>query len=77
MPRPQKPDNVIRILKEHDERFVILSSRGKGSHRMIEHPSIDGRRASFPIPYHKGQDLRQGLLSALIRRFKLPKDIFG
>jgi predicted RNA binding protein YcfA (HicA-like mRNA interferase family) len=44
---------------------------------MIEHPDINGHRASMPVPYHRGRDLRQGLLKALIRRFSLPNDIFG
>jgi predicted RNA binding protein YcfA (HicA-like mRNA interferase family) len=44
---------------------------------MIEHPDINGRRASFPVPYHKGRDLQKGILRALIRRFNLPHDVFG
>jgi predicted RNA binding protein YcfA (HicA-like mRNA interferase family) len=42
---------------------------------MIAHPDVGGRRASFPLPYHKGKDLKKGILSALIRRFELPKDL--
>jgi predicted RNA binding protein YcfA (HicA-like mRNA interferase family) len=44
---------------------------------MVEHPDINGRRTSFPVPYHKGRDLKKGLLSGLIRRFNLPRDIFS
>lgn len=77
MPRPQKPDDVVRKLREHDPRFVIYSNRGKGSHRMIFHPDIDGKPCSFPIPYHKGRDTQKGMLKAIIRRFNLPADIFG
>lgn len=77
MPRPHKPDDVIRILREHDSRFVILVNRGKGSHRMIFHPNIEGQKRSFPIPYHRGKELQRGLLKALIRRFNLPNDLFG
>jgi hypothetical protein len=44
---------------------------------MVEHPDINGRRASLPVPYHKGRDLQKGILRALIRRFDLPDDIFG
>ena len=44
---------------------------------MIFHPDVDGKRASYPIPYHKGSDVKKGILSGLIRRFNLPSDIFG
>ena len=77
MPRPHKPDDVFRILREHDSRFVVFVNRGKGSHRMIFHPNIDGQKRSFPIPYHRGKEIQRGLLKALIRRFNLPNDLFG
>ena len=77
VPRPQKADDVFRILREHDSRFDFYSNRGKGSHRMIYHPNIDGKPRSFPIPYHKGRDIQKGLLRSLIRRFNLPTNIFG
>ena len=44
---------------------------------MIYHPDIDGRPASMPIPFHRGKDLKPGILQALIRRFDLPPPIFG
>ncbi len=44
---------------------------------MVYHPDIAGKAASFPVPYHKGKDLQKGILKALIRRFDLPRDIFG
>ncbi|HEY3762283.1 MAG TPA: type II toxin-antitoxin system HicA family toxin [Verrucomicrobiae bacterium] len=77
MPKPKRADDVFRILKEHDSQFQIFVNKGKGSHRMIFHPNIDGERRSFPIPYHKGKDLQKGYLRAMIRRFNLPNDIFG
>lgn len=77
MPRPHKPDDVFRILREHDPRFVVLVNRGKGSHRMIFHPNIEGQKRSFPIPYHRSKEIQRGLLKALIRRFNLPNDLFG
>ncbi len=76
MPRPHKPDDVFCILREHDPRFVVLVNRGKGSHRMVFHPSIDGQKRSFPLPYHRGKEIQRGLLKALIRRFNLPNDLF-
>ncbi|MSU56764.1 MAG: type II toxin-antitoxin system HicA family toxin [Pedosphaera sp.] len=77
MPRPHKPDDVFRILREYDSRFVVLVNRGKGSHRMIFHPNIKGQKRSFPIPYHRGKEIQRGLLKALIRRFNLPNNLFG
>jgi predicted RNA binding protein YcfA (HicA-like mRNA interferase family) len=56
---------------------VFYSNRGKGSHRMIYHPNINGQPRSFPIPFHRGRDIQKGLLKALINRFNLPNDIFG
>ena len=78
MPRSRKYRDVIRDLVEHDARFQVLSRRGKGSHRMIYHPDINGRPASYPLKYH-GDDteLGPGYLLDLIRRFNLPRDFFG
>ena len=77
MPKPHKADDVIRILRDYDPRFCCFEHRGKGSHRMIFHPDIEGQKRSFPIPYHKWRDLQKGILKALIRRFNLPPDLLG
>jgi predicted RNA binding protein YcfA (HicA-like mRNA interferase family) len=77
LPKPKKPDDVFRILRAHDARFQFYDNRGKGSHRMIEHPDIQGQRRACPIPYHKGRDVKPGILRQIIRRFDLPHDIFG
>ena len=77
MPRPKKYQEVIRILKNHDSRFELWSDRGKGSEQMLYHPDINGRPEQIPLTCHKGKDVRPGLLSAVIRRFNLPKRIFG
>jgi len=77
VPRPQKPQDVFRILKDHDKNFEFFSDRGKGSERMIYHPNVNGRSQSFPMTFHKGRDVRKGMLKAIIRRFDLPPDIFG
>ncbi|MBE2180070.1 MAG: type II toxin-antitoxin system HicA family toxin [Chthoniobacterales bacterium] len=74
MPKPLTADDVFRRLRDHDSAFVVLIRRGKGSHRLIYHPDTD---RAFTIPYHKGRTLGKGLLHKLIRRFDLPKDIFG
>lgn len=67
----------MRLLLKHDRRFVVLADRGKGSHRMIYHPDINGRAESIPLTWHKGHDVGKGLLKAIIRRFDLPKNFFG
>jgi len=36
-----------------------------------------GRPQYFPLTFHKGRDIRKGMLKAIIRRFNLPPDIFG
>ncbi len=77
MPKPQKAEDVFRILRDHDSRLQIYVNCGKGSHRMIYHPDIAGRAVSMPLTYHKGRDVQKGLLKAVIRRFNLPDKIFG
>lgn len=69
---------MARILKDHDPRFEFYSNRGKGSERIIYHPDINGRAASYPVKCHgEGTELRIGVLVSIRRRFNLPKDIFG
>jgi hypothetical protein len=78
LPRPLPYRDVVRILREHDPRFEFLVNRAKGSERMIYHPDVNGRPASHPIKCHgEGTELRRGVLSSLIRRFALPRDIFS
>lgn len=78
MPRPKKYREMARILKTYDSRFQFWSDRGKGSERMIYHPDIAGRPASYPVKCHgAGTELRAGVLSSIIRRFNLPRDVFG
>ena len=76
MPRPKKPQDVIRILVQHDRRFELWSKRGKGSERIIHHPDVNGRSAIYPLTFHKGRDVGKGMLKAIIRRFNLPNNIF-
>lgn len=78
MPRKvYKFREVWKLLRAHDRRFEQYVARGKGSHRIIYHPSINGRAASYPIPCHsEGDDVKDCYLKALIRRFELPPDFF-
>jgi predicted RNA binding protein YcfA (HicA-like mRNA interferase family) len=77
MAKPKKPEEVFRILRRHDRNFAFPENRAKGSERMIYHPNINGRSESFPMTFHKGRDVRVGMLKAIIRRFSLPNNIFG
>lgn len=77
MPRPQTYRRLVKILREHDPRFEFYESRGKGSERMIYHPDVNGRPESFAVKCHgEGTELRRGVISALIRRFNLPRELF-
>ncbi len=67
---------VRKRLTKYDRRFEFWERRGKGSHRIIYHPDIDGRPASFPVKCHgEGTELRRGVLGAITRRFKLPREV--
>ena len=76
MPRPYKFRDLEKRLRKHDRRFEFWKRRSKGSERMIYHPDIDGSPESFPVKCHgEGQELRRGVISAVIRRFKLPDGV--
>ena len=76
MPRPYKYRDLIKRLKKHDQRFEVFVNRAKGSERMLYHPDIAGRPESFPLKCHsESQELRKGVISAIIRRFRLPKGL--
>ena len=76
MPRPRAYRDLIRALRDYDSRFEVYERRGKGSHRMLYHPDVDGKPASFPLKYHGDKtELRRGTLSAIVRRFNLPRDL--
>jgi len=78
MPRPLPYRKVIRALRAFDPRFEVWERRGKGSERIIYHPDIDGRPESYPVKCHgEATEIRPGTLSAIIRRFKLPRSIFS
>lgn len=68
---------VVAKLRAYDGRFEIHTRRGKGSHRMIVHPDIDGNMRHYPLPYHGPKTpVAWGMLKDLIRIFQLPSDIF-
>lgn len=79
MPRQRqyKYRDLLKKLKGHDEQFEEHKARGKGSERMLFHPDVDGEPQSYPLTCHgEGCEIRKGHLSAIVRRFKLPKKFF-
>lgn len=65
---------LVKALKKYDKKFEFLENRGKGSERVIFHPDISGRPESYPIKCHgEGTEIRKGHISAIKRRFNLPK----
>ena len=78
MPSVVKFRELQKLLLKHDPRFEFWKARGKGSERIIYHPDVDGRPESHPVKCHgRNQELRQGVISSIIRRFKLPKSLFS
>ncbi len=76
MAKPYKFRELIKKLRDHDRRFEIFRDRGKGSERIIYHPDIEGRPESIPVKYHgENTELRKGVISDIIRRFKLPPGV--
>lgn len=77
MPRVLRYREAIRRLLRHDDKFEVWVNRAKGSERMIYHPDVNGRAASYPVKCHgHGTELGKGTLKAIIRRFNLPTRFF-
>ncbi|MCB9479440.1 MAG: type II toxin-antitoxin system HicA family toxin [Deltaproteobacteria bacterium] len=77
MSKTYKLRELEKILKDYDPLFEIIERRGKGSHRMIYHPNIDGCSVSFPVVGHgKNNDMKPYVIPQIIKRFKLPKHLF-
>ena len=68
---------LVKKLRKHDSQFEVYANRGKGSERMLYHPDINGRAEPYPLKVHgEGDDIRQGHLAAIRRRFGLPAGFF-
>ena len=64
-------------LKKHDKQFEI-HNKGKGSHRAIYHPDINGCSKSCTIPFHgAGGEVKKCYYNQIKQRFDLPKDFFA
>lgn len=68
---------IVDRLRKYDSRFKIHTRRGKGSHRMVFHPDVEGNKRQYPLPYHHAKTpIAPGMQKDLIRVFQLPQDIF-
>ena len=67
---------LVKRLKKRDKRYCIYANKGKGSHRMIYHPDLDGKEVSCPVPCHASKNLSKGVLGSIKRAFGLPSDFF-
>lgn len=66
-----------RKLQRHDKQFKFFENKGKGSHRMIYHPDINGRAVSMPLPCHnEGAEVKKSYYKQIQRRFNLPANFF-
>lgn len=64
-----KPNEVVRIL----ERAGFYIDRTTGSHYILRHP--DGR-GPIPVPFHRGRDIKRGVLRSIIQQSGLTRDEF-
>ena len=73
----QAYSSIVSWLRDHDRRFEIHVRGGKGSHRMVFHPDVDGHKRHYPLPYHGAKTkIAPGMQKDLIRIFRLPPNLF-
>ena len=78
MANPHSFRDMWRKLRKFDKQFEIHKQRGKGSHRMLSHPNVNGEKAYYPVVCHnEGAEISPVYLKVIIRRFDLPDDFFG
>jgi hypothetical protein len=76
MAKPYTFRKLIKKLRKYDSRFEVHVHRGKGSERILYHPDVNGRPESHPVKHHgDNTELRKGVISSIIRRFDLPRDL--
>lgn len=77
MPKTYSYRELLKALRKHDKRFFEKKAQGKGSHRTIHHPDVNGEPRQYTLKCHgEGDDIRNGHLPSIRRRFGLPNDIF-
>lgn len=74
--KPYKFHKLIKALRKFDPRFEVKVKQGKGSHRQLYHPNINGQAKSFPLVCHgEGDEIDGRYIKEIISRFGLPDDI--
>ncbi len=59
-----KSSELVRLLKK-DGWFVV---RQTGSHMIMEHQSKEGK---LVVPYHASNEVKKGLLTAILKQAKI------
>ena len=73
MASPYKYRELIKALRKHDKRFDVNKEKGKGSHRVIYHPDVNGAARSLPIPFNgDNADVHPVYVKQIVERFNLP-----
>ena len=76
MPNPRKYREIVKRLRRYDQQFEFWDERGKGSHRIIYHPDINGISRSYPVKCHgNNTELSGPVIADIIKRFELPAGI--
>jgi len=71
-----KLHKLVKVLRKFDSRFELNVRKGKGSHRELYHPDINGQAKSFPLVCHgQGEEIDKRYIKGIIRRFSLPDDV--
>jgi hypothetical protein len=74
--RPYKFRELVRKLRAYDPLFEVHVREGKGSHRMLYHPNVDGRAEAYPLKCHgENTEIAVCYIRNIIRRFKLPEGV--
>ena len=77
MKRTYRWSELRKILRKYDRRFDLDKKGGKGSHRTIRHPDINGKKESYFIPCHNGDKtvIGKAYLGDIKKIFNLPDDL--
>lgn len=76
MPSPRKYREIVKRLRKFDPRFEFWDERGKGSHRVIYHPNINGASRSYPVKCHgMNTEISGPVIADISRRFNLPRGV--
>ena len=77
MKRTYRWSELRKILRKYDSRFELDKGRGKGSHALIRHPDINGKKEIYFIPCPRGDKtvIGKAYLGEIKKIFNLPDDL--